>query len=178
MALSQGERSRLYGGWPRTFHLNFCKSAMIVLVVWHLALSWSRITPGVSLPGSYDFNSLAKGDQGLRVKLGIHCCPMLQEVYQKGACLGQKKNISITFPELMWMALNSFGGDDPGCTGQEWIPSYLQIFTILCQTIKSKWPGMLTRGAILLHDNAGPHMTNTITALLQKFKWEVLGHLP
>ena len=31
---------------------------------------------------------------------------------------------------------------------------------------------------ILLHDNARPHMANTIMALLQKFKWEVLGRPP
>ena len=43
------ERCGLYGGWPRTSHLNFCKSAMIVLVVWGLALSSSRMTPWVSL---------------------------------------------------------------------------------------------------------------------------------
>ena len=33
-------------------------------------------------------------------------------------------------------------------------------------------------GVILLHDNARPHTANTITALLQKFKWEVLCHAP
>ena len=38
--------------------------------------------------------------------------------------------------------------------------------------------GSDTRGVILFHDNARPHTTNTIIALLQKFKWEVLGHPP
>ena len=38
--------------------------------------------------------------------------------------------------------------------------------------------GSDTRGVILLHDNARPHTANTITVLLQKFKWEVLGHPP
>ena len=33
------------------------------------------------------FDRLVKGGQGLRVTLGIHCCPVLQEVYQKGAIL-------------------------------------------------------------------------------------------
>ena len=50
--------------------------------------------------------------------------------------------------------------------------------TTLRQAIKSKRPGKLTRGVILLHNNARPHTANTITALLQKFKWEVLGHPP
>ena len=31
---------------------------------------------------------------------------------------------------------------------------------------------------VLLHDNGRPHTANTIMALLQKFKWEVLGHPP
>ena len=48
MAYSQGERSGLYRGWPRTSHL------MIVLAIWDLALSWSRMTPEVSLPGRFD----------------------------------------------------------------------------------------------------------------------------
>ena len=37
---------------------------------------------------SFRFVRLAKGDQGLRVTLGIHCCPALQEVYEKGAVFG------------------------------------------------------------------------------------------
>ena len=36
----------------------------------------------------------------------------------------------------------------------------------------------LTRGVILLHDNTRPQTANAITALSQKFKWEVLGHPP
>ena len=44
------------------------------------------------------------------------------------------------------------------------IPTRVQKFTAI--------------GVILLHDNARPHMANPITALLQKFKWEVLGHTP
>ena len=55
---------------------------------------------------------------------------------------------------------------------------YSQTSTTFRQAIKSKRLGKLTRGVILLHDNARPHTANTITALLQKFKWEVLGHSP
>ena len=55
---------------------------------------------------------------------------------------------------------------------------YSQIYTTLRQTIKSKRPGKLTCGVILLHENARPHMANTIMALLQKFKLKVLGHPP
>ena len=55
---------------------------------------------------------------------------------------------------------------------------FSQTLTILRQAIKSKGPGKLTRGVILLHDNAMPHTANTITALLHKFNWGVLGHPP
>ena len=34
--------------WRVAFHLNFCKSAVILLAVWSLALLWSGITPRVS----------------------------------------------------------------------------------------------------------------------------------
>ena len=37
---------------------------------------------------------------------------------------------------------------------------------------------MLTRGVCLLHNNARPHSTHVTTALLEKFKWDVLDHLP
>ena len=53
-----------------------------------------------------------------------------------------------------------------------------QTVTTPLQAIKSKRPGKLTRVVILIHDNARPHTANTITALLQKFKWEGLGHPP
>ena len=43
-------------------------------------------------------------------------------------------------------------------------------------TRKSKRPGNLTHGVILLYDNAKPYTANTVEALLQKFKWEVLSH--
>ena len=38
--------------------------------------------------------------------------------------------------------------------------------------------GSVTCGIILLNDNARPHMANTIMALLQRFKWVILGHPP
>ena len=55
---------------------------------------------------------------------------------------------------------------------------YSQTLTALRQAIISKRSGKLSRGVILLHENARPHTANTITALLQKFKWEVLGDPP
>jgi len=37
--------------------------------------------------------------------------------------------------------------------------------------------GMLSRGVCLLHDNARPHSTHVTTALLEKFKLDILDHL-
>ncbi|KAJ4430454.1 hypothetical protein ANN_22670 [Periplaneta americana] len=55
---------------------------------------------------------------------------------------------------------------------------YSQTLITLRQAIKSERPGKLTCGVILLQDNARPHTPNTIAALLQNFKWEILGHPP
>ena len=37
---------------------------------------------------------------------------------------------------------------------------------------------MLSRGVFLLHDNARPHSAHVTTALLEKFKWDVLDQPP
>ena len=62
---------------------------------------------------SFRFDRLAKGGQGLRVTLGIHCCPALQEVYQKGAVLIKEErqhNLSCTCVD----GLGFFGDVGPG----------------------------------------------------------------
>lgn len=65
---------------------------------------------------------------------------------------------------------------------QQWITvngqHYLQTLTNLSQAIESRRPSKFPRGVILLHDNARPHKANKITALVQKFKWKVLGQPP
>ena len=43
--------------------------------------------PTGELAWLFRFNRLKKVGQDLRVTLGIHCCPVLQGVYQKGAVL-------------------------------------------------------------------------------------------
>ena len=53
----------------------------------------------------FRFDRLVKGGQGLRVMLGIHCCPVLQEVYQKGAIL-VKEECQHNLSALLWMALD------------------------------------------------------------------------
>ena len=44
--------------------------------------------------------------------------------------------------------------------------------------IRRKRPGLLTKGVLLLHDNARPHSANQTTATLRSFQWEVLQHPP
>ena len=46
------------------------------------------------------------------------------------------------------------------------------------RAIKSKRPGMLSDGIILLHDNVRPHTGNLVMDKLQRFDWETLQHLP
>ena len=49
---------------------------------------------------------------------------------------------------------------------------------MLRRDIKSKRPGMLSDGIILLHDNARPHTANLVRDKLQRFDWETLQHPP
>lgn len=44
------------------------------------------------------------------------------------------------------------------------------------RAIQNKRRGMLTKGVILLQDNATSHTARTTTSLLEKFGWEVLPH--
>ena len=46
------------------------------------------------------------------------------------------------------------------------------------KSIESKWPGLLTEGVILLHDNARPHVSRVTQSVLAKFKWEQFEHPP
>jgi len=56
--------------------------------------------------------------------------------------------------------------------------SYCTILTKLRAAIRRKRPGLLTKGVLLLHDNARPHSANQTTVTLRSFKWEVLQHPP
>lgn len=53
---------------------------------------------------------------------------------------------------------------------------YKDTLDKLHTAIKNKRPGMLSRGVILLHDNARPHVANIVQESLLKKKWEVLPH--
>ena len=49
---------------------------------------------------------------------------------------------------------------------------------VLRRSIKSKRPGMLSDGIILLQDNARPRTANLVRDKLQRFGWETLQHPP
>ena len=85
------------------------------------------------------------------VTLGIHCCPALQGP--------PSDRLPATWDNSACSALLA-NLDHPSPSDQ-------------IETTRK-----LSLGVILLHDNPRPHMANTITALLQKFKWEVVGHPP
>lgn len=53
---------------------------------------------------------------------------------------------------------------------------YIQTLDKLHQAIKSKRPGMLSSGVILLHDNARPHVSKATSDALTRKRWEVLEH--
>ena len=55
---------------------------------------------------------------------------------------------------------------------------YCETLRSLRKSIKSKRPGLLTEGVILLHDNARPHVSTVTRSVLDKFKWEQLEHPP
>lgn len=48
----------------------------------------------------------------------------------------------------------------------------------LRRAIQNKRRGMLSKGIILLHDNARPHAANRTQALIRSFGWEQLDHPP
>jgi hypothetical protein len=54
----------------------------------------------------------------------------------------------------------------------------LHIVTWLQRAIQNKRRGILSRGVCLLHDNSWPHSAHITTALLEKFKRDILDHPP
>ena len=56
--------------------------------------------------------------------------------------------------------------------------AYYDTLTRLRRAIQNDRRGMLSRGVCLLHDNARPHSAHVTTALLEKFKWDILDHPP
>jgi len=56
--------------------------------------------------------------------------------------------------------------------------SYFDTLVKLQQAIKNKRPGKLSKGVILLHDNARPRVARLVKGLLVDFRWEVFCHPP
>ncbi len=54
--------------------------------------------------------------------------------------------------------------------------SYSDTFIRLQKAIKSKWPDLLNRKVILLHENATPHSAKLTQSLLNQLKWDVFHH--
>jgi histone-lysine N-methyltransferase SETMAR len=55
---------------------------------------------------------------------------------------------------------------------------YCETLNNLQRLIKNKQREMLTKGVILLHDNAHPHTATHTNALIRLFNWEIFDHPP
>ncbi len=53
---------------------------------------------------------------------------------------------------------------------------YCEMLKNLRKVIKRKGPGLLTKGVILMHNNARSHSVNVTQELLQLFRWDVFRH--
>ncbi|GBO46078.1 hypothetical protein AVEN_236710-1 [Araneus ventricosus] len=56
--------------------------------------------------------------------------------------------------------------------------SYCETLRGLRKAVKNKRHGKLSKGPVLLHDNARPHNAFTTQGLLRSFRWEVWRHPP
>ena len=55
---------------------------------------------------------------------------------------------------------------------------YCETLNKLRRSIQNKRCGMLTKGVVLLHDNARPHTAASANALIKLFNWEIFDHPP
>jgi len=57
---------------------------------------------------------------------------------------------------------------------------YFDTMVHLCQAMKVKRPGLLSRGVIIIHDNVTPHTSGLVCTLrvLTDFGWYVFQHPP
>ncbi|GFW48797.1 uncharacterized protein TNCV_4243771 [Trichonephila clavipes] len=56
--------------------------------------------------------------------------------------------------------------------------AYCESLRKLRRALQNKRRGMLSKGVLLLHDNARPHTSRTTRVLIESFGWEVLNHAP
>ena len=55
---------------------------------------------------------------------------------------------------------------------------YCETLNKLWRSIQNKRRRMLTKGVVLLHDNAWPHTVASTNALIKLFNWEIFDHPP
>jgi histone-lysine N-methyltransferase SETMAR len=115
-----------------------------------------------------------------------HYCPetkRMSQQWQHPSSPRPKKSRAI--PSAGKVMLTSFF-DRRGPLLIAWLPKgitvnadrYGETLKGLRSAIKTKRPGMLSCGVILLHDNARPHSARTTLEKLQQFRWEVLPYPP
>lgn len=76
--------------------------------------------------------------------------------------------------------------DCKGVVYQEYLPHgetvnaarYLDTLENLRKALRIKRPGLLSKGVLLIHDNARPHSAKITQAFLKQLGWEVLSHPP
>ncbi|GBM45718.1 hypothetical protein AVEN_14094-1 [Araneus ventricosus] len=56
--------------------------------------------------------------------------------------------------------------------------SYYATLDRLLKAFRRKRPGLLSKGALLLHNNARQHTASVTCDLKQRFRWNVLEHPP
>ncbi|GBN30167.1 Mariner Mos1 transposase [Araneus ventricosus] len=56
--------------------------------------------------------------------------------------------------------------------------NYYATLHWLHKAFRRKRPGLLSKGVLLLHDNARPHTASVTRDLKQRFRWNVLEHPP
>jgi hypothetical protein len=54
---------------------------------------------------------------------------------------------------------------------------HCETVKLLCMSMQNKWRGMLTSGAVFLHNNARAHTATRTQTLLDYFKWMLFDHL-
>jgi histone-lysine N-methyltransferase SETMAR len=88
--------------------------------------------------------------------------------------LSNKKMMATVFWDCKGMLLTEFMA--PGTTITSEV--YCDTLHNLRRSIKNKRREMLTKGVVLLHDNARPHTAARTTALIKRFNWESFDHPP
>lgn len=55
---------------------------------------------------------------------------------------------------------------------------YCETLRKLRRAIQNKRRGMLTKGVMLLHDNARPQTAARTTTIVEEFNWDIFDHPP